>query len=64
MVERFIPEDVLIPCGLSERNFLGDTLTADQKQSLEKCNHLDGFDKTKQINVRRESTRHGITISQ
>lgn len=64
VVERFIPEDVLIPCGVSEQDFQANTLTDEQKQSLEKCNLIDGFDETKQINVRREPSRHGITISQ
>ena len=45
VLERFIPEDVLVGCGTSERDFCGSTLTDDQKQSLEKCNLIDGFDK-------------------
>ena len=60
----FISEIVLAEFDLSERDFLTEILTDDQKRRLDYDKLLDGFDKTKQISVKRESTRHGITVSQ
>jgi len=64
MLERFIFELDLCSCGLSERDFSSDTVTDDQKRRLDEKNLLAEFDKTKPISVKREATRHGITVSQ
>lgn len=63
MPERFIFFELdLCSCGLSERDFSSDTLTDDQKRRLDEKNLLAEFDKIKPIRVKREATRHGITL--